>query len=132
MAQIQEFWTPKRIQRLELVLSKHRGDVTAETFLSRLAQSRTIDQKRKLIVEDLVPALHHEGGIKLWEGREIPTRVVLRDIIQDFLHQEGVTENEPTNEPDTPEEAAERERLGRIFSEGKSAAEIVIEDRGPY
>ena len=32
----------------------------------------------------------------------------------------------------TPEEQAERERLAQLFAGGKSASDMVIEDRGPY
>lgn len=131
MSQTAEFWTEARIRRLERVLQNAQGDASAEAFLAKLTHSQTIDQKRRLITEELVPALRSGDGIRLWEGREIPTRTVLRDIIQDFLYHEGITENVPTNVPDTPEEAAERERLARLFSGGKSAADIVIEDRGP-
>jgi hypothetical protein len=131
MSHTQEFWTEDRINWLERVLRNHQGDAAAEAFLTRLAQCQTIEQKRRLITEELVPTLQYVDGVTLWEGREIPTRVVLRDIMQDFLYHEGITEDVPTNEPDTPEEAAERERLARLFSQGKSAAEIVIEDRGP-
>jgi hypothetical protein len=112
-------------------LLNSQADASAQTFLARLIQSQTIEQKRQLIVDFLVPALRYEGAIKLREGREIPTRTVLRDILQEFLHEDGVTENVPTNEAETPEEADERERLARPFSEGKSAAEMAIEDRGP-
>jgi hypothetical protein len=131
MSQAAEFWTEARIRRVEQVLRKEHGDASAEAFLAKLTRSQTIDEKRRLITEELVPALRYGDGIKLWEGREIPTRTVLRDVIQEFLFREGITENVPTNEPDTPEEAAERERLARLFSGGKSAADIVIEDRGP-
>lgn len=37
----------------------------------------------------------------------------------------------PTRIPDTPEEAAERERLAQTITPGKLASDIVIEDRGP-
>lgn len=131
MSQTTEFWTEDRIRRLERVLQDEQGDAAAEAFVAKLTHSQTIDMKRQLIVEELIPVLRTADGIKVWEGREIPMRMVLRDIIQDFLFHEGITENMPTNEPDTPEEAAERERLARTFSGGKSAADIVIEDRGP-
>lgn len=132
MSRTIDFWTENRIRRLERVLQNEQGDAAAAAFLAELTRSQTIDQKRQLITEELIPALRSADGIKLREGREIPMRVVLRDIIQDFLFHEGVTDNAPTNEPDTPEEAAERERLARAFSGGKSAADIVIEDRGPH
>lgn len=131
MSQTTEYWTENRIRRLERVLQNGHGDAAAEALLAKLTRSQTIDQKRQLILEELVPALRSADGVKLWEGREIPMRVVLRDIIQDFLFHEGITENVPTNEPDTPDETTERERLARAFSGGKSAADIVIEDRGP-
>lgn len=133
MSHTEEFWTEDRIIRLEHILRNNRGDAAAEALLTRLTQCQAIDQKRQLITTELVPALQYADGdgVKLWEGREIPTRVVLRDILQEFLYQEGIVENVPTNEPDTPDEAAERERLASLFSQGKSAAEMVIEDRGP-
>lgn len=37
----------------------------------------------------------------------------------------------PTHEPETPNMAAERERLARSIRPGQSAADMVIEDRGP-
>ena len=131
MSSAQEFWTEDRISRLELILRKEQGDAAVEALLDKLAQCRTIDEKRQLIIEDLVPALQYVDGVRLWEGRVIPTRIALRDIIQDFLHQEGIIENVPTNELDTPQEATERERVASLFSQGKSASDIVIEDRGP-
>ncbi len=130
MSHTKEFWTEDRITELEHILLNHQSDASAEALLTKMTQCQTTDQKRRLIITELVPALHSADGIKLWEGQEIPTRVVLRDILQEFLYQEGIVENVPTNEPDTPEEAAERERLASLFSQGKSAAEMVIEDRG--
>lgn len=50
----------------------------------------------------------------------------------ELLYLEGDIENIPTGEPLTLEEEAERERLAQVFSGGKSAAEMIIEDRGPY
>jgi len=131
MAGKHEFWTAERIGRLERSLSRNPDDIFAATFLARLGQCKSLDKKRQLIVEELIPALRYDTAIQVWEGREIQTRVPLRDIVQDFLHSEGVIVNRPTNEPDTTEEAAERERLARLFGRGKAASEIVIEDRGP-
>ena len=52
--------------------------------------------------------------------------------IQEYLYHEGVIEHLPTNDPKTPEEDSERERLARLFGQGKPASEMVIEDRGPH
>ena len=48
------------------------------------------------------------------------------------LYHDGEIENLPTREPLTPEEQAERERLGRLYSQGKPLSEMIIEDRGSY
>lgn len=52
--------------------------------------------------------------------------------ITEYLYREGVITHIPTDEPDTPEEAAERERLFHLFSQGQPLSEMVIEGRGPY
>jgi len=44
---------------------------------------------------------------------------------------EGELLNLPTRQPWSQEERAERERLAQAFAGGKSASEMVIEDRGP-
>lgn len=130
MAITYEYWTSKRIERLENLLARHQHDVFAEHFLARLMQSTSYDQKRQLITEDLMPALQRADSMtRLWEGQEIPSHILLRDIVQDFLYHEHVIENLPTNERDTPEEAAERDRLARLFGNGEAASEMVIEDR---
>lgn len=128
-----EYWTPERIQRLEeaLALWQRQDAVYAKAFLNRLKQGRTIDEKRTLIVNDLLPVIAQEKMISLWEGKEIVTHFALRDLITVFLYREEVIENIPTDEPDTPEEEAERQRLARLFGQGKPASEMVIEDRGP-
>ena len=48
------------------------------------------------------------------------------------LYREGDLLNLPTQEPLTQEENDEIERLAQLFTGGKSASEMVIEDRGPY
>lgn len=131
MSDAAEFWTAERIDRLEQALRQEQGNARVAAFLTRLSQAGSLDKKRALICTDLLPVMKHEQFFQIWESREIATRLALRDIIQEFLHREGITENIPTNEPDTPEEAAERERLARLFGQGKPVSEIVIDDRGP-
>ena len=48
-----------------------------------------------------------------------------------YLYRKGIILNIPTNEPDTPEEYAEIERIAQKISSGQSLSEMVIEDRGP-
>jgi|GraSoi2013_100cm_1033763.scaffolds.fasta_scaffold134061_2 hypothetical protein len=53
---------------------------------------------------------------------------------REFMEQqylEGELLNLPTRQPWSQEERAERERLAQAFAGGKSASEMVIEDRGP-
>jgi len=126
-----DFWTEERINRLEQALQRERSNPQIDAFLARLTSAQDIEQRRMLITNELLPVLRHVQAVQLWEGKEIPTRLALRDIVQDFLYREGVAENIPTNEPDTPEEMVERERLAQLFGQGKPASEIVIDDRGP-
>jgi hypothetical protein len=123
------FWTEERIIRLEQALQRERGDVQIDTFISRLAHAQDLEQRRMLFTNDLLPVLLSGQVMKLWEGNEIPLRLALRDMVQDFLYRERFAENRPSNEPDTPAEAAER--LAQVFGEGTPASQIVIDDRGP-
>ena len=129
----QEYWTPERIRRLEeaMALWQCQDAVYAKAFLGRLEQCRTIEEKRELIVNDLLPVIEQKKAIRLWEGKEIVTRFALRDLITEFLYREAVIEDIPTDEPDTPEEEDERQRLARLFGQGKPASEMVVDDRGP-
>jgi len=73
----------------------------------------------------------HTEVIKPWEGHEIVTRLALRDLVDDFLYREGVIESLPTDESEPADEDTERQRLSRLFGQGKPVSEMVIEDRGP-
>lgn len=50
------------------------------------------------------------------------------------LYEEGLIEHIPIRQPETPQERAEREYLGRVFANagGEPMSEMVIKDRGPY
>lgn len=47
-------------------------------------------------------------------------------------YREGKILNIPARRPLTRKEQAERERLAQLFSGGKPASEMAIEDRGPF
>lgn len=51
--------------------------------------------------------------------------------VQEYLYQEGLIDHIASNEPDEEEVENERTRLAHLFAQGKSASEMVIEDRGP-
>ena len=126
------YWTEERILRLQSSLASQQDEMSAVSFLRRLQSLPTLTEKQELIASELPLLLKDGMFVKLWEGREIPTRLALRDVLLTFLHREGVIQNIPSGEPDTPEEAAERERLAKLFGEGKPVSEIVIEDRGEF
>jgi len=75
-----------------------------------------------------VEAVAHERLSQQPGGRHNPDN----QKIQGYVYRQGIVENLPTGETDTPEEEAEAERLARLFGGGTSAAEMVIEDRGPF
>ena len=54
-----------------------------------------------------------------------------RGGLVEAMWRAGHLSSVPTRIPDTPEEAAERERLAKTIAPGKLASEIIIEDRGP-
>jgi len=51
--------------------------------------------------------------------------------IEKYLFREGLIEPISTEEPETPEEEAERAYLASLFGQGKPVSDVVIEDRGP-
>lgn len=59
-----------------------------------------------------------------------PPRPLTGQEFMEKQYQEGKLLNLPERKPITAEEKAERERLARLFGEGKPMSEIVIEDRG--
>jgi hypothetical protein len=66
-------------------------------------------------------------------ARALPVpRVERAREIEEALLRRGVIQDLPTQEPDTPEEEAEAERLADLLGGGTSAAELVIEGQGPF
>ena len=65
-----------------------------------------------------------------------PSEIIQQPLTgREFMEQqyhEGKLLNLPTRRRLTHEEQAKRRRLARAFSGGKSASEMVIEDRGSY
>jgi hypothetical protein len=75
------------------------------------------------LLRDLIRHLPSAATEKrLMTGRELAEK----------LYREGKLASLATHHPLTKEEQKERERLSRLFAGGKSASEMVIEDRGPY
>lgn len=78
-----------------------------------------------------VETLLHEAVTQEFVAQPDATRPLTQQELQHYLYREGIAENIPTNEPDTLDEEAERQRLAALFGQGKLASEMVIEDRGP-
>jgi len=73
----------------------------------------------------------HEIMLQRLQSSPHDKRPLTAEEFEEKLYREGLIENIPTRQPLTPEEQAERERLGRVFAGGKPMSEMVIEDRGP-
>ena len=54
-----------------------------------------------------------------------------REVAERQYH-EGKISHVPSRQPLTPEEREARERRARRYAGGKTASDMVIEDRGPY
>ena len=67
-----------------------------------------------------------------WLHTSIAKQPITEQEFEEKLYLEGFIENIPTRQPLSPEEQAERDYLGRLFSGGKLMSEMVKEDRGPY
>lgn len=77
-----------------------------------------------------IESLLHEVLVEHIQPSSSRHSITSREI-QAYLYSEGLIEHIPSNEPDTLETEAERQRLNHLFSHGKPASEMVIEDRGP-
>lgn len=75
------------------------------------------------LLHDLIQSLHSSSQSK--------RPVTARGVAERQFHA-GKISHVPTRQPLTAEEREARERRARRYSGGKSAADIVIEDRGPY
>ena len=70
--------------------------------------------------------------LELPVSEEPINRPLTSQEFKEKLYREGKILNIATRRQLTPEEEAERERLGKLFAGGKPLSEMVIEDRGPY
>ena len=59
------------------------------------------------------------------------TRPISPRAIEELLYRRCVIAAVPSKEPETTEQAEERERLAALFAAESPISEIIIEDRGP-
>ncbi len=98
-------------------------NLTDQEYKTLAAEAAKRGEPPETLLRDLIrhlPAASTEK--RSMTGRELAEK----------LYREGKLANLATPHPLTQEEQTERERLSRLFAGGKSASEMVIEDRGPY
>jgi hypothetical protein len=97
--------------------------LTDQEYAPLSAETAKIGKQPEALLHDMVQRLQSPSQIE---------RPMTEREFEEKLYREGVIENIPTRRPLTPEEQAERERLGQLFAGGKPMSEMIIEDRGPY
>jgi hypothetical protein len=101
----------------------HQMTVTlTEQEYARLAAAATqVGKSPEILLHELIQQLPSPASL-------LPSRAFER-----ILYEEGLIEHIPARQPETSQERAERERLGKVFAnaDGKPMSEMVIEDRGP-
>ena len=99
-------------------------NLTDQEYAALIAEAKKSGkQPETLLHEIMVQRLQPSPQIK----RPLTSRELLEK-----QYREGKIFNIPVRRPLTRQEQAERERSARLFSGGKPASEMAIEDRGPY
>jgi hypothetical protein len=97
--------------------------LTDQEYQVLAAEAARRGEQPETLLRDLIQHLQSSSAERRsMTGREFAEK----------LYREGKLANLATKRPLTQEEQEERERLARLFSGGKPASEMVIEDRGPY
>jgi hypothetical protein len=73
----------------------------------------------------------HDMIQRLQTPTQSDTPVTLREFAEK-LYREGKLSHIPTKQPLTQEEREAREKRAQLYSGGKPASEMIIEDRGEY
>ncbi len=97
--------------------------LTEEEYTVLTTEAAKNGKQPEMLLHDLIQSLQSSSEAE---------HSMTADEFEQKLYREGFIEHIPTREPLTPEELAERERLGQLFAGGKPMSEMVIEDRGPY
>lgn len=98
-------------------------NLTEQEYRTLAAEAAKRGEPPETLLRDLIRHLPSASTEKhAMTGRELAEK----------LYREGKLANLATHRSLTQEEQKERERLSRLFAGGKSASDMVIEDRGPY
>lgn len=97
--------------------------LTDQEYAVLMAEAAKSGKQPEMLLHELIRRLQMSSQKKTpLTGRALAER----------LYREGKVLNLPTRRPLTSDEMAERERLAQVFTGGKPASEMVIEDRGPF
>lgn len=97
--------------------------LTEQEYAALTAEAAKNGKRPETVLHDPIQRLHPSPPAKpTLTGREF----------MEQLYREGKLLNLPHPQPLSPEEQAEREHLAHLFAGGKSMADIINEDRGPY
>ena len=97
--------------------------LTDQEYAALSAEAAKSGKQPEALLRDMVQRLQSSSPVEHpMTGREFMEK----------LYREGDILNLPRPRPLTPEEQAERDRLGQPFAGGKPLSEMIIEDRGPY
>jgi hypothetical protein len=94
--------------------------LTDEEYTSLAAAAAEQGQPVDALVHEIIAERLHV------RGPQQPSDPLIREMLR-----AGHLAALPTHEPERPDMAAERERLACAIRPGQSAADMVIEDRGP-
>jgi ribonuclease HIII len=97
-----------------------------ETLLHEILHTISTRQSDTLLHEILTQQFQTSST-----GEKAKRPLTGREFMEQQYH-EGKLLNLPARRRLTQEEQAERQHLAEVFSSGKMASDMVIEDRGPY
>jgi hypothetical protein len=99
-------------------------NLTEQEYAALIAEAKKSGKQPETLLHEIMLR-------RLQPSPQIKRPLTSRELMEK-QYREGKILNIPVRRPLTRQEQAERERLARLFSGGKPASEMAIEDRGPY
>ncbi|MDQ6661816.1 MAG: hypothetical protein M3Z24_12735 [Chloroflexota bacterium] len=97
--------------------------LTEQEYAALAAEAAKNGKQPEMLLHEMIEHLRTSS---------LEKRTLTGKELAEQLYCEGKIDNIPTRRPLTAKEKAEREYLAQRAAGGKSASEMVIEDRGPY
>jgi hypothetical protein len=104
--------------------------LTDDEYTALTAQAKQTGKEIEALIHELLDEI-----LKMrTRSSQKSNHTLSREELEEYLYEEGVIDYIPTHRVYSKEEEEERQRLADLFGQagGKSASEMVIEDRGPY